>query len=151
MPSSRLVMSMSHHTSSVRSPDLMLKSAADPCTVSSVLVSHLLVSMPELSVTRHQINYPETYDQIFHRTSAELQANPAIKHLILLLGVPIAYPRLQWLENILQSPLVGPIRFLNKRFGVAGGLFNQFDGQVDCLMIWMTTTRLISTSLSVES
>ena len=37
--------------------------------------------------TRHQINYPETYDQIFQRTSAELQANPAIKHLVLLLGV----------------------------------------------------------------
>lgn len=83
--------------------------------------------------TRHQINYPETYDQIFQRTSAELQANPAIKHLILLLGVPIAYPRLQWLENILQSPVIGPLRFLNKRFGVAGGFFNQFDGQVDLL------------------
>jgi hypothetical protein len=83
--------------------------------------------------TRHQINYPETYDQIFQRTSAELQANPAIKHLILLLGVPIAYPRLQWLENILQSPIIGPLRFLNKRFGVAGEFFNQFDGQVDLL------------------
>lgn len=83
--------------------------------------------------TRHQINYPETYDLIFQRASAELAANPAIKHMILLLGVPIAYPRLQWLENILQSPVIGPIRFLNKRFGVAGGLFNQFDGQVDLL------------------
>ncbi|KAF2083257.1 hypothetical protein K490DRAFT_52138 [Saccharata proteae CBS 121410] len=83
--------------------------------------------------TRHQINYPETYDLIFNRVSRELAANPNIKHLILLLGVPIAYPRLQWLENIFQSPVIGPIRFLNKRFGLAGGFFNHFDGQVDLL------------------
>ena len=74
--------------------------------------------------TRHQINYPETYDQIFRRASDEIGAtNGKIKHLILLLGVPIAYPRLQWLENIFQSPVIGPIRFLHKRFGFAGGFF----------------------------
>ena len=84
--------------------------------------------------TRHQINYPETYDLFFRKIHSSIQASQGeIKHLILLLGVPIAYPRLQWLENILQSPLVGPIRFLNKRFGVAGGLFNQFDGGVDLM------------------
>ncbi|KAF2838685.1 hypothetical protein M501DRAFT_934481 [Patellaria atrata CBS 101060] len=83
--------------------------------------------------TRHQINYPETYELFFGRIDKELSANKEIKHLILLLGVPIAYPRLQWLENILSSPIIGPIRFLNKRFGIAGGLFNQFDGQVDLL------------------
>ncbi|OCL05134.1 hypothetical protein AOQ84DRAFT_299499, partial [Glonium stellatum] len=83
--------------------------------------------------TRHQINYPETYDLIFNRLSTEFAANPEIKHLILLLGVPIAYPRLQWLENIFTSPIIGPIRFLNKRFGLAGGFFNHFDGNVDLL------------------
>ena len=83
--------------------------------------------------TRHQINYPETYDLLFKRMNTELTANPEIKHLILLLGVPIAYPRLQWLENIISSPIIGPIRFLNKRFGLGGSLFNKFDGQVDLL------------------
>ncbi|KAF2862793.1 hypothetical protein K470DRAFT_167058 [Piedraia hortae CBS 480.64] len=84
--------------------------------------------------TRHQINYPETYEKIFSHVSQQLTASGgAIRHLILLLGVPIAYPRLQWLENILSSPVIGPIRFLNKRFGLAGGLFNQFDGGVDLL------------------
>ncbi|KAF2403524.1 hypothetical protein EJ06DRAFT_579527 [Trichodelitschia bisporula] len=83
--------------------------------------------------TRHQINYEETYDLIFKRVNAELAANRNIKHLILLLGVPIAYPRLQWLENIFKSPIIAPIRFLNKRFGLGGGLFNKFDGQVDLL------------------
>lgn len=83
--------------------------------------------------TRHQINYPETYDLIFNRLTAEFAANKEIRHLILLLGVPIAYPRLQWLENIFTSPIIGPIRFLNKRFGLAGGFFNHFDGNVDLL------------------
>jgi hypothetical protein len=87
--------------------------------------------------TRHQVNYLETYLVIFDRLRKELTAAAAspspIQHLIVLLGIPIAYPRLTWLENILQSPLIGPIKFLNKRFGVAGGLFNHFDGSVDLL------------------
>ncbi|KAI6786116.1 hypothetical protein KC327_g19294, partial [Hortaea werneckii] len=79
-------------------------------------------------------NYPETYDLFFKTISDRLAASKGeIKHLMLLLGVPIAYPRLQWLENILQSPLIGPLRFLNKRFGIAGSFFNQFDGNVDLL------------------
>ncbi|KAL6710336.1 hypothetical protein ACN47E_009282 [Coniothyrium glycines] len=83
--------------------------------------------------TRHQINYPETYKTLFARLDKEFSANKDLKHLILLLGVPIAYPRLIWLENILQSPFIAPIKFLNKRFGWAGGFFNQFDGKVDLL------------------
>ena len=84
--------------------------------------------------TRHQVNYPETYDVIFDRVRSELSNSRCkTKHLIVLLGVPIAYPRLIWLENIFTSPIIGPIRFLSKRFGVAGGLFNHFDGQVDLL------------------
>ena len=84
--------------------------------------------------TRKQVNYPDTYDLMFQRLENEFKAaRGEIKHLILLLGVPIAYPRLAWLENILTSPLIGPIRLLNKRFGLAGGLFNKFDGSVDLL------------------
>ncbi|KAJ4350724.1 hypothetical protein N0V95_004511 [Ascochyta clinopodiicola] len=83
--------------------------------------------------TRHQINYPETYKMVFDRLDKEFSANQNLKHLIFLLGVPIAYPRLIWLENILQSPLIAPIKFLNKRFGLAGSFFNQFDGKVDLL------------------
>lgn len=84
--------------------------------------------------TRHQINYPETYDVLLRHVDREISRSAGrIKHFILLLGVPIAYPRLQWLENIFQSPLIGAIRLLNKRFGVAGGLFNNFDGNVDLM------------------
>jgi len=84
--------------------------------------------------TRHQVNYPETYDLIFERLEREFTAaHGAITHLIILLGVPIAYPRLAWLENILSSPLIAPLRLLHKRFGIAGTLFNQFDGSVEML------------------
>jgi hypothetical protein len=46
--------------------------------------------------TRHRVNYLETYNLIFARIRKELgdavvSHNP-IKHLILLLGIPIAYP-----------------------------------------------------------
>ncbi|KAF3769127.1 hypothetical protein M406DRAFT_287220 [Cryphonectria parasitica EP155] len=85
--------------------------------------------------TRHRVNYQETYDLIFGRLTQELReaqaAGTPFKHLILLLGIPIAYPRLTWLENIFSSPIIGPIKFANRRFGLGGGLFNHFDGSVD--------------------
>lgn len=46
--------------------------------------------------TRHQVNYPETYDAVFERLTEELtmasESGLPIKHLIMLLGIPIAYP-----------------------------------------------------------
>ncbi|KAI1185933.1 hypothetical protein F5B17DRAFT_10834 [Nemania serpens] len=87
--------------------------------------------------TRHQVNYPETYDLIFSRVQSELRAaanaGHPFRHLILLLGIPIAYPRLTWLENIFTSPIIAPIKFMNRRFGFGGGVFNHFDGSVDLL------------------
>ncbi|KAH6845249.1 hypothetical protein B0I37DRAFT_416793 [Chaetomium sp. MPI-CAGE-AT-0009] len=87
--------------------------------------------------TRHQVNYPETYGAIFARLKQELSAAASsgrpFKHLILLLGIPIAYPRLTWLENIFASPLMGPIKLLNRRVGFGGNFFNSFDGSVDLL------------------
>ncbi|TVY48266.1 Uncharacterized protein LOCC1_G001283 [Lachnellula occidentalis] len=87
--------------------------------------------------TRHQVNYPETYEIIAKRLRDELGAAKAssspIQHLVVLLGIPIAYPRLTWLENIFSSPVIAPIKFLNKRFGFGGGFFNHFDGSVDLL------------------
>ncbi|KAI9734148.1 MAG: hypothetical protein M1818_006647 [Claussenomyces sp. TS43310] len=87
--------------------------------------------------TRHQVNYPETYELIFSRLKAELStaasSSSPIQHLIVLLGIPIAYPRLTWLENIFSSPVLGPIKFLHRRMGFGGGFFNHFDGNVDLL------------------
>ncbi|KAK4128166.1 hypothetical protein N657DRAFT_629325 [Parathielavia appendiculata] len=87
--------------------------------------------------TRHQVNHPETYYAIFTRLKQEFLAAASsgrpFKHLILLLGIPIAYPRLTWLENIFASPVMGPIKFLNRRMGLGGTFFNTFDGSVDLL------------------
>ncbi|KAL1840655.1 hypothetical protein VTJ49DRAFT_263 [Mycothermus thermophilus] len=86
---------------------------------------------------RTEVNYPETYDAIFTRLKEELsaaaEAGRPYKHLILLLGIPIAYPRLTWLENIFSSPVMGPMKFLNRRMGFGGSFFNSFDGSVDLL------------------
>lgn len=83
------------------------------------------------------MNYPETYELLFTRLRQNLAAAQAagtpVKHLLFLLGIPIAYPRLTWLENIFRSPVIAPIKLLNRRFGVGGSVFNQFDGSIDLL------------------
>lgn len=94
-----------------------------------------LTIIPRTSKTDPEIIF-QTYDLIFERVRSELSSggsNCKITQLLVLLGIPIAYPRLNWLENFLTSPVIGPIRFLSKRFGVAGGFFNRFDGQVEIL------------------
>ncbi|KAI1827120.1 hypothetical protein F4861DRAFT_433002 [Xylaria intraflava] len=54
------------------------------------------------------------------------------QHLLVLLGVPIAYPRLVWLENILTSRLMDPVKALGK-YGLLGNFVNNFDGDVEVL------------------
>lgn len=49
-----------------------------------------------------------------------------------MLGVPIAYPRLVWLENILTSRVMDPIKAIG-RMGMLGNFLNQFDGGVEIL------------------
>ncbi|KAF8476167.1 hypothetical protein BDZ91DRAFT_788803 [Kalaharituber pfeilii] len=89
--------------------------------------------------TRRCICPPETYNAVFARLEQELQASHpsshpnGIKHLLLLLGVPIAYPRLVWLESLLRSPVIAVLKVLNRRFGWGNAAFNQFDGSVDLL------------------
>ena len=54
------------------------------------------------------------------------------KHLVVLLGVPIAYPRLVWLENLLTSRVMDPVKALS-RAGMLSGFLNKFDGGVEIL------------------
>jgi hypothetical protein len=44
-----------------------------------------------------------TYGKIFARLRKDVVPGET-KHLIVLLGVPIAYPRLVWLENLYAHP-----------------------------------------------
>ncbi|KAH7399303.1 hypothetical protein BKA66DRAFT_604937 [Pyrenochaeta sp. MPI-SDFR-AT-0127] len=80
---------------------------------------------------RDEILTEDSYDIIFDRLEDEIIKGET-KHLIVLLGVPIAYPRLNFLENILTSRLMDPIKALG-RAGVLGNFVNKFDGGVEIL------------------
>lgn len=80
---------------------------------------------------RDEILSQETYDIVFDRCRKEIIKGET-KHLLVLLGVPIAYPRLNFLENILTSRVMDPVKALG-RTGMLGGFVNKFDGGVEIL------------------
>lgn len=80
---------------------------------------------------RNEILSEDSYDLIFDRLEDEIIKGKT-KHLIVLLGVPIAYPRLNFLENVLTSRLMDPIKAMG-RAGLLGGFVNKFDGGVEIL------------------
>ncbi|OTA77392.1 hypothetical protein M434DRAFT_38645 [Hypoxylon sp. CO27-5] len=81
--------------------------------------------------TRDEVVTEDTWKKLVDRCEDELLENDT-KHLLVLLGVPIAYPRLVWLENILTSRLMDPIKALGKA-GMLGNFLNRFDGGVEVL------------------
>ncbi|KAK3720827.1 hypothetical protein LTR37_003490 [Vermiconidia calcicola] len=80
---------------------------------------------------RDEVLSQESYDVLFSRARAEIKKGET-KHVIVLLGVPIAYPRLNFLENILTSRVMDPIKAMG-RTGMLGGFVNKFDGGVEIL------------------
>ncbi|WLF80994.1 hypothetical protein PVL30_004788 [Lodderomyces elongisporus] len=83
-----------------------------------------------------QINEPETYKIIFDRLKKELsdETNKGeTKHLLVMLGVPILYPRLVWLETLMSSPVFAPLRKLAQKGVINKGLVNEFDGEIEVL------------------
>ncbi|KAH8899343.1 hypothetical protein GQ53DRAFT_307843 [Thozetella sp. PMI_491] len=81
--------------------------------------------------SRETVIRQETWDKIMDRCYNEIVKGKT-EHLLVLLGVPIAYPRLVWLENILTSRLMDPVKALGKT-GLLGGFLNKFDGGVEVL------------------
>ncbi|KAK2743171.1 hypothetical protein CKAH01_06881 [Colletotrichum kahawae] len=73
----------------------------------------------------------ETWQHMMDRCYDELR-NGRTQHLLVLLGVPIAYPRLVWLENILTSRAMDPVKALGK-LGMLGNTLNHIDGGVEVL------------------
>ncbi|KAJ8105833.1 hypothetical protein OPT61_g9942 [Boeremia exigua] len=80
---------------------------------------------------RDEILTEDSYDIVFDRLEDEIIKGQT-KHLIVLLGVPIAYPRLNFLENVLTSRMMDPIKAMG-RAGLLGGFVNKFDGGVEIL------------------
>lgn len=70
----------------------------------------------------------KSYEKIFNRVRTDLP--PGVDHLVILLGVPLAYPRMVFLERALSSSL-NPLILLAK--GVSPGFTNNFNGQVELL------------------
>ncbi|KAI1751878.1 hypothetical protein F4782DRAFT_171308 [Xylaria castorea] len=81
--------------------------------------------------TREEVIHPDTWRKMMDRCYDEI-IKGTTQHLLVLLGVPVAYPRLVWLENILTSRVMDPIKALGK-FGLLGNLVNSFDGGVELL------------------
>ena len=80
---------------------------------------------------REEILSEASYELVFERCRREIIEGET-KHLVVLLGVPIAYPRLVWLENLLTSRVMDPVKALG-RAGMLGGFLNKFDGGVEIL------------------
>lgn len=83
--------------------------------------------------TRHCICTPDLYAAMFERLTHEVRANKGIQHIYLILGVPIAYPRMVWAERLMESNAIKPITWLSKKKIAFKGLVNPFDGQVELL------------------
>ncbi|CEJ85415.1 hypothetical protein VHEMI03765 [[Torrubiella] hemipterigena] len=73
----------------------------------------------------------KTWEKITNRLYSEVRLGQ-IDHLLVVMGVPIAYPRLVWLENILTSRLLDPVKALGKA-GMLGNVLNHIDGGVEIL------------------
>lgn len=79
-----------------------------------------------------EIVSPQTYDIVFQRLQKEAERGK-LDHLLVMLGVPIAYPRLVWLEWLFSSKLLAPLKYLSKKGLFARGLVNDFNGDVELL------------------
>ncbi|EGW31122.1 uncharacterized protein SPAPADRAFT_141671 [Spathaspora passalidarum NRRL Y-27907] len=81
-----------------------------------------------------QVVSPSSYKKIFERLTKEVKAaGTDIKHVLVMLGVPIFYPRLVWLEWLLTSTVMKPLRHLAEKGVLNKGLVNEFDGDVEVL------------------
>ncbi len=81
--------------------------------------------------SRTEVLTEETFSIIIDRCYRELRRGKT-EHLLVQLGIPVAYPRLVWLENILTSRLMEPVKLLGKA-GLLGNFLNKFDGGVEIL------------------
>ncbi|KAI5124487.1 hypothetical protein M0805_003014 [Coniferiporia weirii] len=79
---------------------------------------------------KDQVCSPFEYDKVFRRI---YRLPPQVHHLVVQLGIPIAYPRMNFLETILGSKL-NPLVAMGKRGSPAvGGFVNKFNADAELL------------------
>lgn len=83
--------------------------------------------------TLTQIVSRSSYDILYDRIEQELSRAPAIKHLLVLLGVPILYPRLVLMETILNNSVTKTITSQLKKLHLGAGILQDFDGSIDII------------------
>ncbi|KAM0288099.1 hypothetical protein ACHAQH_000167 [Verticillium albo-atrum] len=81
--------------------------------------------------TEDDVISEESWKLIMDRCYVEIKSGTT-EHLLVLLGVPIAYPRMVWLENILTSRIMDPVKAMGK-LGLLGNALNRIDGGVEVL------------------
>ncbi|KAH8928879.1 hypothetical protein BT69DRAFT_1256947 [Atractiella rhizophila] len=80
---------------------------------------------------KEKICSEETYDRVFNTLHQSLP--PSTKHLVVQLGVPIAYPRMNFLESALENKY-NPITMLAKTGTLGlGGFVNKFNKEAELL------------------
>lgn len=82
---------------------------------------------------QNQILSESNYNQIFIRLEREIANAPETKHLLVMLGVPILYPRFVWIEMILSSAFLKPVRWIAARGYYSQKFLNDFDGSAELL------------------
>ncbi|RSH76798.1 uncharacterized protein EHS24_005194, partial [Apiotrichum porosum] len=80
--------------------------------------------------TYHQIVSKESYEGAFYAIS---QLPPTVQQLVLLLGVPIAYPRMSFLEHFLGFKYNPAIMLARHNALGLGSLVNKFDKEPELL------------------
>lgn len=81
---------------------------------------------------KNQVLSLDTMDITLERCRREIIEGQT-RHLMVLVGVPVAYPRLNWLENILTSRVAEPMKAAGRYGLLKGNFLNKFDGGVEIL------------------
>ncbi|KAG9008598.1 hypothetical protein FRB93_006517 [Tulasnella sp. JGI-2019a] len=79
--------------------------------------------------TLDQVCSPASYDHIFDQIA---KLPPTTEHLVILLGIPIAYPRMNFMEKALGSKF-NPVLALAKNGTTFAGLTNKFNSDAELL------------------
>lgn len=79
---------------------------------------------------KDQVCSPAQYDRVFQRIQT---LPPSVEHLVILLGIPIAYPRMVFLESALESKL-NPLVALGRNGSLGlSGFVNKFNADAELL------------------
>lgn len=85
--------------------------------------------------TKFVVCTPHSYDVVFNEMNKRIP--PTVKHLLVLTGIPIVYPRLTFFEKAMESAASFNLSAMANRTGVLGeilaGQLNEWNGDPELL------------------